>query len=359
MALTDSTLISLLTHTSTHVRSAALELLSSSFSNDKRWLPQVFSAWDQYGVGEAYPEFPLLSHVAIPSELVGECIQRASVMSASRGLTDRTCRCAGKLIEAIAVGAPVAFAEHVSAIRELKQSSKIFFRVNDQKMKARADWIDRDFPDLAETLATSPGSIGNLYEVLESQFLQGRIDEILKERLNSLQSAFTDRSSEQVALTCLELGGRYRTVGCEAYYIELIDHRDPMIADSASIALARCRTDTTLSLIAERFADYSKSGQLRSIDVLRRGRLPKTSELARFLKVHAQGHEVQSALAACEILQFDFNVLEDWLESLLIVDEAIFDRLKSQLAIIEPLASSLPEADRTRTLQLLKSRIKN
>ncbi len=91
MALSDSTLIGLLTHESVGVRSASLELLSGSFSNDGRWLPQIFAAWDRYGAQEAFPEFPLLTHFAIPNELVSECIDRAQRMSAGKPITDRGC----------------------------------------------------------------------------------------------------------------------------------------------------------------------------------------------------------------------------------------------------------------------------
>ncbi|MEI6872317.1 MAG: hypothetical protein WCL08_08555, partial [Verrucomicrobiota bacterium] len=73
----------------------------SSFSTDTRWLPQIFAAWDRYSPNDAFPEFPLLTHFAVPSDLVGECISRASQMVAGRGLTDRTWRCAGKLLEGV------------------------------------------------------------------------------------------------------------------------------------------------------------------------------------------------------------------------------------------------------------------
>jgi len=358
MTLSDSTLIGLLNHESVDVRSAALELLSSSFSTDTRWLPQIFAAWDRYSPNDAFPEFPLLTHFAVPSDLVGECISRASQMVEGRGLTDRTCRCAGKLIEGVSITAPVTFANHISEIRELKKLSKIFFRVNDQKMQARCNWIDREFPDLAETLADNPGSLGNLYEVLESQFLQGRIDELLKSSFMALQKGGQERSAELVCLACLELATRYRMVGQEPWLADLVDHQEPTVADAAAIGLARCRTDTTLSLIADRFADYSKPGQLRSIDVLRRGRIPKTSELLRFLRAHCQGTQVQNALRASEVLQFDFTSLEDWLEALLVVDDSFFGCLKSQLAVIGPLSDSLSPSDKSRTLHLLKTRIK-
>ena len=358
MALNDSTLIGLLTHESVGVRSASLDLLSSSFSTDTRWLPQIFAAWDRFSANDAFPEFPLLTHFAIPSEFVGECISRANQMVAGRGITDRVCRCAGKLIEGISIAAPVTFANHISAIRELKKQSKIFFRVNDQRMQARCEWIDREFPDLADTLETHPGSVGNLYEVLESQFLQGRIDELLKTSFTALNQGGQERSAQQVSMVCLELATRYRMVGYEPWLADLVDHQDPTVADAAAIGLARCRTDTTLTLIADRFADYSKSGQLRSIDVLRRGRLPKTSELLRFLRAHGQGSQVQNALRASEVLQFDFTSLEDWLEALLVVDDSLFVQLRSQLAVIDPISDSLSQSDKSRTLHLLKTRFK-
>ena len=377
MALSDSRLVGLLTHEAVGVRSASLELLSGSFSTDARWLPQIFAAWDRYGAHEAFPEFPLLTHFAIPTELVSECIDRAQRMSAGRAITDRVCRCAGKLIEAISVAPPITFANHVAEIHDLKLQSKIFFRVNDQKMRARCGWIDREFSDLAETLAQNPGSILNLYEVLESQFLQGRADDVLKSAFQSLRLDLHDRlqdrlqdhlqdqvdsqesTFEQVSHVCLELATRYRMVGYEAWFVDLLDHRESSIADAASIGLSRCRTDTSLSLIADRFADYSKSGQLRSIDVLRRGRMPKTSELLRFLRAYGHGTQVQNALRTAEVLQFDYSCLEDWLEALVVVDEPSFGQLKGSLAIVEPLTESLSPADRARTMHLLRSRFKD
>jgi hypothetical protein len=358
MALSDSTLIGLLTSESVNVRSAALDMLSSSFSNDARWLPQIFVSWDRFGPQDAFPEFPLLSHFAIPPEYVGECITRARSMAQGRPLTDRVCRCAGKLIEAISIGSPISFASHLESIRELKQVSKIFFRVSDQKMQARCDWIERECGNLQEYLNETPSSVGNLYEILESQFLLGRADEVLRNGFAALLSEVRDRSAEHTSLICLELASRYRLTGYESWFVELIDHSDQMIADAASIGLGRCRTDTALSLIADRFSEYSKSGQLRSVDVLRRGRIPKTAELLRFLHPHGHGSQVQNALRVAEVLQFDFTSLEDWLEAFLVIDDESFSRIKSQLYVVEPLAQSLSEDDRQRTLKLFHSRFK-
>ena len=204
---------------------------------------------------------------------------------------------------------------------------------------------------------------------MESQFLQGRADDILRSAFQSLRSDLhghlhsqvdtQERTLEQVSHVCLELATRYRMVGYEGWFVDLLDHRESSIADAASVGLSRCRTDTSLSLIADRFADYSKSGQLRSIDVLRRGRMPKTSELLRFLRAHGHGTHVQNALRAAEVLQFDFSCLEDWLEALVVVDESSFGQLKGSLAIVEPLTETLSQADRARTMHLLRSRFKD
>jgi hypothetical protein len=58
------------------------------------------------------------------------------------------------------------------------------------------------------------------------------------------------------------------------------------------------------------------------------------------------------------VLQFDFTSLEDWLEAFLVIDDESFSRIKSQLYVVEPLAQSLSEDDRQRTLKLFHSRFK-
>jgi hypothetical protein len=357
MTLTDAKLIQFLVDDSTAVRTAAMELLSGSCSTDQRWLPAVFAAWDRFGPAEAFPEFPLLSHIAIPAEFVGESIARAEDMVTGRAITDRVCRCAGKLIEAISVSAPTIFADHLDALSRLKQKSKIFFRINEQHMRARCKWIVPVEGDLTSLLEDESLVDRDLYGVLEGQFLQGSLDPVLKNAFDALLQSDWNIASRTLAETCLGLASRYRMIGFESYLIELIDHPESSIADVAAIGLARCRTATVLSIVASQFSHLTKSGQLRAIDILRRGRLPKTVELLRFLQGAHPGADAFSALKLAEILQFDFSELEDWLEAVLTLDDQTFARFKSQLAVAIPLAQELEPSDRDRTVKLLNSRL--
>ncbi len=135
MTVSDSQLVELLLNKSVEVRSAALELLTSSYSNDTSILPAIFSAWDEFGADQAFPEFPLIGHLPIGEATIVEALSRAQSMSSGRKLTDRACRCAGKMLEAISIASPSLFTTHMEAIEALKESSKIFFRVSLQSMR--------------------------------------------------------------------------------------------------------------------------------------------------------------------------------------------------------------------------------
>lgn len=359
MALRDLTLVDWLTNDSVHIRTAALELLSNGYSTDRRGCEAVFAAWDKYTPQEAFPEFPMISHLEIPKEFISDALKRAEQMSAGRLLTDRECRCAGKLLEAISVSSPVLFREHLEQIESLKRSSKIFFRVDLDRLSFRvsllesysddsvADWFSGD---------VQPILSHGYYPYLESQFLKGRAEPALQIAFEQLKTG--DRKPH-VLEAALELASRYRLVGHEAVFADGIDDENTSIADGCAIALARCRNDNILSLIADRFADYSRSGQLRSIDVLRRSRLPKTSELLRFLRAYAQGTQVQNALRIAEVLQFDFSDLENWLEALLVVDDLSLKRIAALLCLVGPISESLPDDDKRRTLHLVRTRLQD
>jgi hypothetical protein len=359
MALKDGQLIEWLSHPQAPIRSAALELLSNAFSTDHRWCDAIFRTWDQYTPQEAFPEFPLISHLEIPKESMESAIQRASTMSVSRALTDRACRCAGKIIEAISVSSPWMFQPYLEQIRILKQSSKIFFRVDIDRMAYRVeqlragsldpieDWFQRD---VAPTLPYG------YYPHLESAFARGEADSALRIAFDQLKNGDV---KPQVIESVLELSTRYRLVGYESIFVDGLDHDNTSIADACAIALSRCRNDNVLSLIADRFPEYTRAGQLRSIDVLRRSRLPKTSELLRFLRPHAQGGLVQNALRIAEIMQFDFDDLENWLEAMLVVDDSSMQRIVNAICLAGPLSEQLAPEDRRRTLHLVNGRMGN
>lgn len=357
MAVQDSQLVQWLEHDQVSIRSASLDLLSSSYSTNHRWCTAVFHAWDRFGAQDAFPEFPMLTHLEIASELVPACIQRAADMSNGKAITDRGCRCAGKLIEAVSVSSPKYFVDHLELIESLKKQSKIFFRVDLDRMKYRVEHFLGDESDpLEEWFAKDiePTLPYGLYPHIEASFLRGQADEALRSAFAQLSS---DIRKSHVLEACFELATRYRLLGFETFFADGLNDDDPSIADASAIALSRCRNDHVLSLIAERFAGYSRAGQLRSIDVLRRSRLPKTPELLRFLRGHALDGTVQNALRIAEVLQFDFSELEDWLESLMVMDDSSIMRVQPLLSLVGPLSTSLAPEDRARTLHLVKTRL--
>ena len=148
MAVSDEQLIHWLAHEDSRVRSASLDLLSSSYSSDPRILRGVLDAWDRFGTDEAFTDFPLISHLAICSEEMPTVIAKSREMSLGRKLTDRICRCAGKLAEAISVERASSFAPYLEDLRQLKDSSKIFFRVPIDTMQLRAAALKRETSSL-------------------------------------------------------------------------------------------------------------------------------------------------------------------------------------------------------------------
>jgi hypothetical protein len=97
MAVSDKQLIQWLGHADPRVRSAALDLLSNSYASDPSILSSIIAAWDLYGCESAFYDFPLISHLAISSDQMPLVLARAQEMSHGRKITDRVCRCAGKL----------------------------------------------------------------------------------------------------------------------------------------------------------------------------------------------------------------------------------------------------------------------
>lgn len=358
MSVSDSQCVQWLNDSNKLVRSSSLELLASSYSTNQHWLPAIFEAWDRYGVEEAFPEFPLLTHLEIPAEMVEECITRAQKMVEGRPLTDKVCRCGGKLIEALSVSSPNHFAPYLSQVKELKSSSKIFFRIDLKRMEYRAELADQE--PAVEPLdrwfeqETPPDLPMGIYPHLEAAYLRGQADSALKLVFEQLPS---DQRRPFALEACFELATRYRLLGYENYFAEGLDDEDTSVADASAIALSRCRNDQVLSLIADKFANYSKNGQLRSSDVLRRSRLAKTPELLRFLHAASQGTAVQQALRIAEVLQFDFEGIEDWLEALMVMDDASLSRIQPYLSLVGPLSGDLPNEVRDRVVHLIKTRV--
>lgn len=354
MVASDDKLIPLLDAPDVKIRGAALDLLCSSFATDRRILTGIFHAWDQFGVEEAFPEFSMLSHLSVGNDAVEQCIERAKSMSHQRALTDKRCRCAGKLIEAISVASPVVFQDHMEVLIGLKGTSKIFFRVDTHHMAQRCQMLSCTTSELVSFVEN--GAQDEKADALESLLIRGEAEEYVQQGLSEGENLI---SRSPLLDACLGLATRYPLHGNEEKLAMLIDHQDSTLADAATLGLSHLRNSHSLTHIANLFPQYSRQAQLRSIDVVRRSRLEKSSELLRFLKAHAMDGTVQEALKVAEILQFDFQYLEDWLEAFLVVTDVSIHRIRSLISVAKSIVQGLPDDDVRRMRELVRSRIKD
>lgn len=351
MAVSDNQLIRWLGHSDPRVRSACLDLLSNSYASDPEILTSVISAWDQYGVEAAYSDFPLISHLAIGPDQMPVVLARARELAEGRKLTDRVCRCAGKLAEAISVERASSFAPYLSDLRTLKATSKIFFRVPIQIMEQRAEGLLRE-PSSLE-MDFEDGSAIDYAIAMESLWERGLANRWIREGIES----WDEPTPGKLAVTALELVSRHAIRGYEEQLLALVDRDEASIADLATIALVRGRNPRTQSLIAERFVGMSKSGQLRSLDIIRRMRLEQSSKLIRFLLPQGGDAVVQNGARVAEVMLFDFGHLEEWLEAFLLMEDASVQRLVYTIPISHPLALEEVPGDWHRIKSLLKTRL--
>ncbi len=351
MAVSDAQLIRWLSHGDAKVRNVALELLTGSFAQDPSIVLAIFENWDRFGVATAYPEFPLVSYLPIQEQQVSECLDRAAKMIDGRKLTDRVCRCAGKLLESVSVHAPQFFQSHLPAIGTLHASSKIFFRVSLEGLHVRCQALDRPTHSLLADL--TDGTENDVAIALECLYYRQEADSLLHRGLT--EAASEDQRTSLVSAT-MSLATRVPLKSYEPHLLKLIGHRDITISDAATIGLARCRDPKTQSMIAEAFPKLSRLAQLRAIEVIRRGRFPKSSELLRYLLPHGVDFSVQDAIRIAEVMLFDFESLEEWLEAYLLADEQSLGRIASSMALVEPLGHEVVPDEMARILKLVESR---
>lgn len=352
MEVTDAQLIAWMKHENPRVRGASLDLVTSSYALDPSILNTVFEAWDLYGPEHAFHDFPLISHLPIPADKVEESLSRAAKMSYGRKITDRTCRCAGKLVEAISVADATVFAEHLPAIAELKESSKVFFRIPLASMSERAQALQRQSASL--NLDFQDGQPNDISIALECLHGRGEAGVWISRGFEEWRET-TERTP--LAIAVLELASRHPIVGHEADLLELMNAEEASVADLATIALVRARSPETQKRIADRFPEWSRAGQLRAIDLVRRMRLPQSSNLLRFLLPYGCEAHVQDAARIAEILVFDFAAIEDWLEALLLVDEASLRRLTFAMPLAQVLAETTVPEEWPRIQHLMETRL--
>jgi hypothetical protein len=352
MAVTDEQLMGWLVHPDPSVRSASLELLTSSYVSHPGILPAIFTAWDRWGAEHAFPEFPLVSHLPIHSEWLSECLTRADSMSRARKLTDRVCRCAGKLIEALSVCDATVFEGHIDELERLKNTSKIFFRVPIESMKERVAALHRSSSSLV--LDFEDGQPSDIAVALEALLHRGEAKPWIVRGF----AAWGDESDPSpLARAVLELASRHPLIGFEEALLHLTQSDHASIADMASIALIRVRSPRTLTMIADRFPEMERTGQLRSIDIIRRTRLDRSSNLLHYLLPLGREFAVQDAIRIAEILLLDFDAVEAWLEAFLLVDDSSLKRTFYAIPLVYPLALEKTPADWPRIRHLIQSRV--
>ena len=351
MAVSDNQLIRWLGHSDARVRSASLDLLSNSYASDPAILTSILAGWDRFGVEAAYSDFPLISHLAIGPDQMPVVLARAREYSQDRKITDRVCRCAGKLAEAISVERASSFAPYLSDLKTLKSSSKIFFRVPIQVMEQRAEGLTREPCSLE--LDFEDGTAVDYAIALESLWERGLANRWIREGIESWEGALPSK----LAVTALELVSRHPIRGYEEKLLELVDRQEASIADLATIALVRGRNPLTQSLIADRFLGMSQSGQLRCLDIIRRMRLEQSSKLIRFLLPQGCDAVVQNGARVAEVMLFDFQYLEEWLEAFLLIEDALVQRLVYAIPISHPLALEEVPTEWDRVKSLLKTRL--
>ncbi|MFM8571433.1 MAG: hypothetical protein ACKOAU_07545, partial [Pirellula sp.] len=276
---------------------------------------------------------------------------RARELSEGRKITDRVCRCAGKLAEAISVARASSFAPFLKDIKTLKASSKIFFRVPIDIMEKRADGLQREPRSLE--MDFEDGTATDYAIALESLWERGLANRWIREGIESWE----EPTAGKLAVTALELVSRHPIRGYEELLLNLVDRDEASIADLATIALVRGRNTLTQSLIADRFVGMSRSGQLRSLDIIRRMRLEQSSKLIRFLLPQGCDAVVQNGAREAEVMLFDFEFLEEWLEAFLLMDDTSVQRVAYAIPIAHPLALEEVPADWPRIKNLLKMRL--
>jgi hypothetical protein len=361
MEVSDEQLLPLLEHQDSPVRSAALETLASSYCESDDLLERVFAAWDRHGPAEAFPEFPMLTYLPVSRRLAEESLQRASAMCRDRKIVDPQCRCAGKLIEAYSIASPYTYAGLLDEFERLQGESKIFFRVDLPLMRRRLQIHELTTNDL---LANVEASFELEPLEIDPYKLRFAIDELNdREAADALWSRVAEAIAENdthlsaIIDACLQVLSRRKVEGLEMQLASWLDHDESKIADVAVLALAHARNRDVLQNIAAQFFNYSISGQLRAAVVLQRMRLRGVGETIRNLRADVQEHTVIDALKIAELMQFDFEALEDWLEALLTIDDRSLHRIEQRLHLAIPLSGNVAEDDRNRFLKLFRSRL--
>lgn len=294
-------------------RMLALEFLSEGYAEHDQIMPVVFSVWDRCGVAEAFPQFPMLSHLAIAPALIDECCHRAAQMVVERKLTDATTRCAGKLLEQVTAGHAANLAPHLNAIRATSQTSKIFFRVDLQALQHRLDLLASPADQLAvrldsaiETLSRQPTDSAAFMDGLHAlEALRWQHPDYLDMRAAIAQSPPESGPAAISFQLSLQSLIQFPQTGSEAHLAKhLLDQRETIFVNAVE-ALVRCGTPLAAAHLLAAFPDAQPQAQRWIARGLQRIRgLGLAAEIAR-LRQATEAPALWLMLLVAEVRQFD------------------------------------------------------
>lgn len=362
MRLTDDHLVDWLKEANADLRSASIELLSQSYIDQPPWLLRVLEAWDRFGVPAAFPEFPLQAFLPIATDAIDTLLERAADLCHGRRLVDFEARCAGKLVEALAIAPVRLSADQRTRLAEVHGLSKIFFRVDLPAVTRQQEAFDAATSDLQERVALHASSdqgttedrqqfAADLAALDERQMADVWIQRGLK------AAASPDQGRGWLANTTLELLTRSRPTAHGQAMIGLLDHPDSRVADTATLGLVRSDPSQWVDPLTAAFPKLGHAAQLRVAEILSRWRRPNIASRLRLLREATGDEAVRQALLAAELLQFNLDEVEDWLEALLVISDTWLKRLGSRLPLALPLADTLPAEDAKRFRSLFRHRV--
>ncbi|QDV28064.1 hypothetical protein [Aureliella helgolandensis] len=152
-------LIELLASPDEVLRDIALSTLCESYAADDAILENVLAGWKEWGPNSAFPDFPMLSYLPIAGTRVDEVCQLAVHMSQGKPLTDKSTRCAGKLVEQVVRLPASELAPHLERLQHTVAQSKIFFRVSMANLLTRLELATLPADSLAELLDAAIGKL--------------------------------------------------------------------------------------------------------------------------------------------------------------------------------------------------------
>ncbi len=100
----------------------------------------------------------------------------------------------------------------------------------------------------------------------------------------------------------------------------------------------------------------SRAGQLRALQVIQRMRLPRAAELLRYLLPLGYDATVQDSVRLAGDHAIDFERIEDWLESYLLLDDSFMRRVLPAVPLQHRLGRTASPEESPRVQRLIHSR---